>query len=128
MITNYFPCVYIACLLFSVGNIPDYSDLFGEISDDDEDDDVDDDGIDSTDNDVSIDSGISDSDDEEVDMEETSSDSDSDSLDSDSSSDSDSSDSDTGKSLLMSRDMWFPTMWHFDKCKLIRACVASFEA
>ena len=26
----------------------------------------------------------------------------------------------------MSRDMWFPTMWHFDKCWLRRACTASF--
>ena len=26
----------------------------------------------------------------------------------------------------MSRDMLFPTMWHFDKCKLRRACAASF--
>ena len=25
----------------------------------------------------------------------------------------------------MSRDMWFSTMWHFDKCRLRRACVAS---
>ena len=24
----------------------------------------------------------------------------------------------------MSRDMWFPTMWHFDKCRLRRACAA----
>ena len=28
--------------------------------------------------------------------------------------------------LCMCRDMWFPTMWHFDKCRLIRACAASF--
>ena len=28
----------------------------------------------------------------------------------------------------MSRDMWFPTMLHFDKCKLRRACGASFNA
>ena len=26
----------------------------------------------------------------------------------------------------LSRDMWFPTMWHFDKCRLRRACAASF--
>ena len=26
----------------------------------------------------------------------------------------------------MSCDMWFPTMWHFDKCRLRRACSASF--
>ena len=26
----------------------------------------------------------------------------------------------------MSCDMWFPTMWHFDKCRLRRACTASF--
>ena len=26
----------------------------------------------------------------------------------------------------MSRDMWFPTMWHFDKCRLRRACAVSF--
>ena len=26
----------------------------------------------------------------------------------------------------MSRDMRFPTMWHFDKCILRRACAASF--
>ena len=26
----------------------------------------------------------------------------------------------------MSRDMRFPTMWYFDKCRLRRACVASF--
>ena len=25
----------------------------------------------------------------------------------------------------MSSDMWFPTMWHFDMCRLRRACVAS---
>ena len=25
----------------------------------------------------------------------------------------------------VSRDMWFPTMWHFDKCRLGRACAAS---
>ena len=25
-----------------------------------------------------------------------------------------------------SHDMWFPTMWHFNKCKLRRACAASF--
>ena len=24
------------------------------------------------------------------------------------------------------RDMRFPTMWHFDKCRLRRACAASF--
>ena len=28
--------------------------------------------------------------------------------------------------LQMSRDMWIPTMWHFDTCRLRRACVASF--
>ena len=28
----------------------------------------------------------------------------------------------------MSRDMWFPTMWHFDKCWLRRACAASLSA
>ena len=28
--------------------------------------------------------------------------------------------------LLLSRDMWFPTMWHFDKCRLRWACAASF--
>ena len=37
----------------------------------------------------------------------------------------------TGKAFLlkthyMSRDMWFPTMWHFDKCRLRPACAASF--
>ena len=26
----------------------------------------------------------------------------------------------------MSRDMWFQTMWHFDKCRLRQACAASF--
>ena len=26
----------------------------------------------------------------------------------------------------ISRDMCFPTMWHFDKCTLRRACAASF--
>ena len=26
----------------------------------------------------------------------------------------------------LSRDMWFPAMWYFDKCKLRRACTASF--
>ena len=25
----------------------------------------------------------------------------------------------------MSRDMWFPTMWNFDRCRLSRACAAS---
>ena len=25
----------------------------------------------------------------------------------------------------LSCDMWFPTMWHFDKCRLRRACAAS---
>ena len=29
-------------------------------------------------------------------------------------------------SYKMSSDMWFPTMWHFDKCRLRRACAASF--
>ena len=28
--------------------------------------------------------------------------------------------------IEMNRDMWFPTVWHFDKCRLRRACVASF--
>ena len=27
----------------------------------------------------------------------------------------------------MSRGTWFPTMWHFDKCRLRRACAASFK-
>ena len=27
----------------------------------------------------------------------------------------------------LSREMWFPTTWHFDKCRLRRACVASFK-
>ena len=27
--------------------------------------------------------------------------------------------------VYMSRDMRFPTMWHFDKCRLRRACAAS---
>ena len=26
----------------------------------------------------------------------------------------------------MSRGMRFPTMWHFDKCRLRRACAVSF--
>ena len=26
----------------------------------------------------------------------------------------------------ISPDMWFPTIWHFDKCRLRRACEASF--
>ena len=26
----------------------------------------------------------------------------------------------------MSGDMWFPTMWHFDMCRLRRASAASF--
>ena len=26
----------------------------------------------------------------------------------------------------LSRDMWFPTMWHFDKCRLRRVCAAFF--
>ena len=26
----------------------------------------------------------------------------------------------------MSRDMWFPILWHFYKCRLRRACEASF--
>ena len=30
--------------------------------------------------------------------------------------------------LYMSHGMWFPTMWHFDKCRLRQACAASFEA
>ena len=25
----------------------------------------------------------------------------------------------------ISHDMWLPTMWHFDKCRLTRACAAS---
>ena len=25
----------------------------------------------------------------------------------------------------LSRDMWFPTMWHFDMCSLRRACAVS---
>ena len=29
---------------------------------------------------------------------------------------------------LMSRGMRFPTIWHFDKCRLRRACAASFKA
>ena len=38
---------------------------------------------------------------------------------------------DVGKSSAnirpdMSRDMWFPTMWYFDKCRLSRAYAASF--
>ena len=28
--------------------------------------------------------------------------------------------------LNMSRDLWFPMMWHFDKCRL-RACAAFFK-
>ena len=28
--------------------------------------------------------------------------------------------------ILKSRDMWFPTMWYFDKCRLRRAFAASF--
>ena len=28
--------------------------------------------------------------------------------------------------ILLSRDMRFPTMWHFDMCRLRRACAASF--
>ena len=30
--------------------------------------------------------------------------------------------------IYMSRDMRFPTMWHFDKFRLRRACAASFLA
>ena len=30
--------------------------------------------------------------------------------------------------FIMSRDMWFPTMWHFDKCRLRHACAASIKA
>ena len=26
----------------------------------------------------------------------------------------------------MSSDTWFPTMWHFDKCRLRRACAAVY--
>ena len=28
----------------------------------------------------------------------------------------------------MSSDIRFPTMWHFDKCRLIWACAGSFKA
>ena len=28
--------------------------------------------------------------------------------------------------LYISHDMWFPTMWYFDKCRLRRACAAPF--
>ena len=35
---------------------------------------------------------------------------------------------DTEGIVEMSRDMWFPTMWHFDKCRLRRAWPASFKA
>ena len=28
--------------------------------------------------------------------------------------------------LLMSRGLRFPSMWHFDKCRLRRACAASY--
>ena len=28
--------------------------------------------------------------------------------------------------LQISYDMWFPNMWHFDKCRLRRACAAYF--
>ena len=31
-----------------------------------------------------------------------------------------------GKRLLLSRGMRFPTIWHFDKCRLRRACAASY--
>ena len=31
-------------------------------------------------------------------------------------------------SVIFVPDMWLPTMWHFDKCRLRRACAASFEA
>ena len=82
------PLLYYLLIFLSVGKIPDFSDLFGEVSDDDEDNDIDDDGKDITDNDDitdSDDSTNSDSDDEEEDMDETSS-------------DSDSSDSETGRS------------------------------
>ena len=94
--------LYIAYYFFSVGNIPDYSDLFGEISDDDDDDDnVDGDGKDITDNDVSADSGFSSDSDGEEDMENESSDSDSsDSSDSDSS-DTDSSDTERGRLTII---------------------------
>ena len=30
--------------------------------------------------------------------------------------------------IKISRNMWFPTIWHFDMCSLKRACAASFEA
>ena len=30
--------------------------------------------------------------------------------------------------INLSRDMWFPTMWHFDKCRLRRVCAAAFDA
>ena len=26
---------------------------------------------------------------------------------------------------IFSRDMWFPTMWHFDNCRFRQACAAS---
>ena len=26
----------------------------------------------------------------------------------------------------LGHDMWFPIMWHFDKCRLKQACAASF--
>ena len=29
--------------------------------------------------------------------------------------------------IEMSCDMWFPTMWHFDRCRLRRACASSFK-
>ena len=28
--------------------------------------------------------------------------------------------------IYLSREMWFPTMWHFDKCRLRQACAAPF--
>ena len=28
----------------------------------------------------------------------------------------------------MSRDMWFPTMWYFDRCRFRWACAASFHS
>ena len=32
------------------------------------------------------------------------------------------------ESIQFSRDMWFPTMRHFDMCRLRRACAAPFYA
>ena len=33
---------------------------------------------------------------------------------------------DTMRICNLSSDMWFPAMWHFDKCRLRLACAASF--